>query len=472
MLTPQEIEAGNKATGLNLSPTAPGTISRSQQVLNVPYAGTAPSSSETPSYGQNLKESAEEGINKIKSSVTEGAQKFAQNTSTNDGSFGSELKKTGDLLETGLGTASGAASTIFSPLTAGVKTLLQKAGVPHVLTPEAEAKLNDFTTAHPELAKNISDAVNVATAGAAGGEGDVLKTLANAPKAANDAIVKGVGATGDAINSVKNAIPKIGSKTVTPEQLTQKAIQDTTPSYSKKLIGEPTVNGIPRVQEGGGVTKGRTVTSTPKEVAAGKELAQIPEYANAKTSLEKFNLIEPEIARQAEALESSLKNENVLRPPAELNKLVRDAVNNASDNSVLLQKTDPIVKNYLRVTNRAISQADGTLAGELKLRQALDNAYDDAGGKYSDNKGLDQIHRAARNAINDDIEAKATNTEVKAGLKKQSDLYKASDVLQDKARAEGGSELERLMKAHPLATKAVKKAASLVGLGEAVHLVP
>lgn len=302
-------------------------------------------------------------------------------------------------------------------------------------------------------------------------EGAAIGLGGAATKGAIDIAGKGISAL----------LPKSAAETA--EIAGKNLVGDATPAYSKTLIGEPAVRSVgpngeaittPRIQESAGKNplKTRTVTSTPSEIAAGKELGTIPNYPAKGTALQKFNAIEPEIANRAQAVETSLENEHVLRPPAEVSKIVRDAVNGASENSLLLQKSDPIVVNYLRVANRAIANMDGTLKGEFQLRKVLDQAYDDAGGKYGNNKGLDQIHRAARNALTDDVEAKATNTAVKASLKSQSNLYNAADVLQDKARAEGGSALEQLMKAHPTGSKIVTGALKAVGLGAGLHLVP
>lgn len=271
------------------------------------------------------------------------------------------------------------------------------------------------------------------------------------------------GATGGAV--LGGALGGAFGNRLSQSDIEKQAIKDTTPAYSKSLIGEPditvknpdgTVTRTPRIQEGG-LAKGRTITPTTAEIAAGKELAKIPNYPVNGTALEKLNTIEPQIAKEAQALQDSLENEKILRPPKEVAKVVRTAINDAADNSVLLQKTDPIVKSYMQSANRIISQSDGTLAGELKVRQGLDDAYEAAGGKYGNNKGLDQIHRAARNALTDDIEAKATNTEVKASLKRQSNLYNAKDVLQDKVKAEGGgSRFGQFTKAHPALTRFAK----------------
>lgn len=271
----------------------------------------------------------------------------------------------------------------------------------------------------------------------------------------------------DFVSKTKSSLPFIPSSKL-----------DTTPSYNKKLIGEgPAMikldNGttMPRVNEGG-IIKGRTLNPTQSEIDANSELIKTPSYKPNATNLEKYNAVQGEIPKTGQALDISLKNEGVLRPPKEIMKVVRDAVTEASQNSLLLQKTDPIVINYLRVAERAIQQSDGTLAGEWDIRKILDQAYDDAGGKYGNNKGLDQIHRASRNAILKDMATKAKNTEVVASMKKMTNLYNASDVLQDEARIEGGSGWERLANKHPSIKKFLPAVMEGVGLGGINHFIP
>ncbi len=463
---------------------------------------SAPTQTPQPQQPNVLQETASNYGGQIKDSINKvvDAGKNAYNVGADPNS--TIVDKAKAVGEMGLAAPAAAAQAIFAPISAPIQTLLSHVdaankqheaitgkpspGTEGLNTPQAQAardQITQWAKEHPELSKVLGDAFTVGTAALGNGPlntsiSDVAQGLKNSVVGASERLAGGVSAAKDSLlgtpeeQAAKTAADTTAQQAKQAETLRQQAIADATPAYNKKLIGEPAVNGVPRVQEGGGVIKGRTVTSTPSEIAAGEALAKVPGYAEAKTSLEKYNAINPEIAKQGDALVTSLKNEGVLRPPQEINKIVKDAVNNASQDSLLLQKSDPAVKNYLRVTQRAIAQSDGTLAGELKVRQALDNAYADAGGKYANNKGLDQIHRAARNALNDDLEAKASNTEVKASLKAQSDLYNAASILEDKAMAEGGSKLEQYMKAHPIGTKVMEGAAKAVGLGAGLHLLP
>lgn len=411
-------------------------------------------------------------------------QKGLSNFTEQAGMTGNSVNKN-PLIATGenaLAATGSAINTIFSPITNAIKSTADSfaessPGVynnPVVgklldLFGAGSSKLDSWATQHPEAARNLSGLLTVGGTALAGGEKGLDKPIGTVKGVVNT-LDSGAGKIIDAADALKSKVIK------PPEDLQTSAIKDTTPTYNKNLIGEPPVKGtagetMPRVSEAKGL-KTRTVNSTQSEIEAGKELSKVEGYKPKDTALNKYNLAQDTIGKKGQALETSLKNEKILRPPKEVAKVVKTAVNGASQDSLLLQKTDPIVKNYIRVTERAIAQNDGTLSGELGVRKALDQAYEDAGGKYGNNKGLDQIHRAARNALNDDLEAHAQSTEVKQALKEQSNLYRASDVLKDKAVSEGGSKLEQFIKKHPVVTKSVKAAGRAVGIGAGVHLAP
>ncbi len=310
-------------------------------------------------------------------------------------------------------------------------------------------------------------------AGTVGGTMEVPK----AATAAANKVEQAAGAIHETASNVANAVKERINPTIDPAV---QLLKDATPDYSKKLISEPDIKNAdgtitPRVQEGGFI-KGRTVTPKPLELQAAAELSKVKDYPINGTSLEKYQAVQPEIASRGEGLMTSLKNENILRPPQQIAKVVSDAINKVPGDSLLLQKSDPVIGNYMRVAKTAIEKADGTLAGELKVRQMLDAAYKNARGKmaFGSDKlsALDDIHTAARDALNQDIIAKAKSTDVKASLKAQWDLMRASDVLRNKAEAEAGSSIGRFAQKNPIATKIIKGAGRAAGVGMGVHVIP
>lgn len=111
-----------------------------------------------------------EGVNKIKSSITSGGDKMS--AGVKEGGFGGLGKILTGIGESGLGTASGFLQTIFSPLTAVINDsashisdnpIVQKiatSGFGNAIA-KGEQGLTDWAQKHPELATNLSDALNV-----------------------------------------------------------------------------------------------------------------------------------------------------------------------------------------------------------------------------------------------------------------------------------------------------------------------
>ena len=387
--------------------------------------------------------------------------------------------------EAGLGMLAGGVKAAFSPLapvTAPIGSAIQAAGDKLSDTSLIKGAAGNTTvgaggvtnyTPNFQADRPLNDISNVATvlpvaAGAlnpAETVGAVSRT-ASAAKAKVSPIVQQVK---DAM--VGNTEEQVAARS---DNLTASGVKDATPDYNPKLINQPAIKGVPRVQESTGVFGERQVTPTEGETAAGHELSKVEGYNPKASSLEKYNLVKSAIATKGQDLVASLKAENILRPPQELIKVVSDAVEQVPEESLILAKTDPLIDNYMRVVKTAVNKNDGTLAGELAVRKAMDDAYENARGKlaFGSEKvsALDELHTAARNAINEDLISHAKSTYVKASLRSQSNLFRASDVLLKKPEKEGNSNIEKLTKKYPKTSKIVKKTAGLVGLGEAVHL--
>lgn len=226
-LLPETSDTRAKLAGAIQQLQAKGDTNSIAQLVNAyktKYQTAQPSSN----LGQVAAQETLAGAQKSGSAITEGASKFAALPVVQPGSktpvleaAGNVAKRTGTLLETGLGTAAGAVRSIFAPLTA----IFQKAGSTaanatgiHPLDAMANSpigqKLDSWAQAHPEAAKNLMDAVTVAggALGDTGGIKNLLNTDVNAgAKAAVDTIkavpgqVSEVAGGVKTINSVANA---------------------------------------------------------------------------------------------------------------------------------------------------------------------------------------------------------------------------------------------------------------------------
>lgn len=297
----------------------------------------------------------------------------------------------------------------------------------------------------------------------------------------NVAAIQGtVGGVKSLVGKGKNLVSKI-EESATPKEppppdpkvKLKTAIDDATPDYESST---PTGKGklLDRTQEGG-FLKGRTVEPSKLEIEAGTELSKIPGYEPASTKLSKYQVAKTEVAKRGQALEQSLKDENISVPKREVANRVKSAINEVPNKSLLLQKSDPVMNNYMRVLKNAQEKVPGTLDGVLKLRKMLDDAYENARGKqaFGSDKisALDDVHTAARNALTEYLIEMARSTDVKASLRSQWNLYRAMDMLKLAAEKESGSVLGRTMQKYPITTKAVKAVTNATGIGSAVNVL-
>lgn len=173
MLTPTQIAQLKSSQNQSFSPTAnlnpdDGSLDRwiSGTGVNAPAADATPAAQAHPGMLDTYGDQITGAKDKITSSIKEGAAKFAAEPT--DGSFGTEVKRTGDLLETGLGTAAGAVQAIFAPVTAAFQGAANATGI-HPMdafqNSDTGKKFNAWVEQNPEMAKNLSDALTVGTAG-------------------------------------------------------------------------------------------------------------------------------------------------------------------------------------------------------------------------------------------------------------------------------------------------------------------
>jgi hypothetical protein len=228
----------------------------------------------------------------------------------------------------------------------------------------------------------------------------------------------------------------------------------------------------------------RTSNAASQALAAGIDLTD-PSSADVKSIASSYNIDPAALvssfvsAKNAQAaatkanLVSAPVTDNVYQPGAG-GALKQVQTGTATPDSNLKEYQAAVAQGYtgsitdflgekanLKTSVGIQTKAPGTLEGVLDVRQDLDAAYENARGKlaYGSDKiaPLDEIHQQARDALNQYLQDHAQNTEVKAALRSQSLLFRADDVLRDKASQEGGSVLQRVqsgIKNHPLASVA------------------
>ncbi len=261
-----------------------------------------------------------------------------------------------------------------------------------------------------------------------------------------------------------------GGFTASPKMKTNydTAIKDVTPSYSQATpTGKDKL--LPRTQEGG-FFSGRQVVSNQSEENSAAALASMDNYNPSATALQKSQAVTEEIAKEADATRSALANSGVIVPKKEMLSVVSSSLNDVAEGSLSLQRTDPVIEKYVNVAQNALKDVNGTAEGILDFRQSLDNAYNNARGNLGFNpdkvSALDEVHQAARSAINKLLIDNAPNVDVKLSFQYQNALYNAKDQLEAKAVKEAGSKVGRMLQSldgHPFLKKAALGAASALG---------
>lgn len=457
--------------------------SKGQGTLAQVYFNTNPSAGSGNSSFSDvmnaLKNYAGSVASDVKSDVNEGAQDL---TST--------IGQSGfDQAQGGFQATGEAAKAVMSPLTdaitgianglAGNKTVQAVADskVGSALTDAGSAvttnpltdKLNSWAQQYPDAAKDLGALGNIATLGTADDISEEGVDMAgNTAKTVGDKVTSAVQNTVDETKDALTTAPQ------TPEDILKARTADATPTYSKKMVGQFVQNSdgdvVPRVNEGEGLFGNRTVTTSKGEAAAGEELANIKNYPDNGTDLQKSQAISKAISQEAEAMKGGLAAEDKADPldqPAEKAAMKDTVIKNMPDEiQKLIAEGKPMPKTaagrYYQSVLDAVDKYDGTRVGKLELRQTVDSAYENARGKLAygtDSQNLlDESHSDIRDSINQDLASKTKSTDTQASLAKQSRLYRAKDVLDQKAAAEATSKYGRFMQKHP----AVKTGARII----------
>lgn len=162
-LTPEQIQSIRQKNGI--TPTAPAVVNDVSSKLDEAWGAPKP-----PTLTENIGSSFSDATNKIKSAYDESMSKI--NSTDNP------IKKLGAGLEGGLGIASGVASAAASPITGTTKSVME-ARSPDAIHPidalmqtdtgkALIQKVSELSTAHPELTKNLGDALNLISTFAGG----------------------------------------------------------------------------------------------------------------------------------------------------------------------------------------------------------------------------------------------------------------------------------------------------------------
>lgn len=270
---------------------------------------------------------------------------------------------------------------------------------------------------------------------------------------------------------------KIGTKL---DDLAGEQVKKRKEAFVEKLLEPMTTKTIRQERVGrsietGGLLGGRKVVPTGKEKAVADELLNIP-VSSKNTLLGNQNIIKSEISKEALNLEKELAKNNVLFPKREIKAKLRGVIDQLrTEQPLIVGDAAKSAERIYAKANQLLDQNPANATGLLNVRKELDkfvkNATKTVSGKTAvfDEGGRETAIKIAnqeiRNTLNDFLAEKATNVAVKQSLKKQSNLFRALDVVTPKAAEEAATRFGRAIESLSKIIPIKNETASLLALG-------
>ena len=294
----------------------------------------------------------------------------------------------------------------------------------------------------------------------------------------------------------KNAL-NTASKGALATRRTNAIMKDVMPGVTKIAPAREAAGHSKDVPVMGGMWKKTIETPSPSELDAASEVANIKGYNIKGSNLDKHNAVHGAIGEEAVRLRKALQKEKFSlvedvpeRIPTTKDPLgttiqgqpipahvrnkfepILEKVNgDISSLATLTGDARTVASDVVAKTKELMGKYPPTLEGLLDVRQEIDKWARLSDKKFFDKTGARQYAvREIRDAINTFIDQNATSVAVKESLKKQSSLYRAKDVLQEKAAED--IRFKAIDAASPSTLKAraknvVKHGASYVGISK------
>lgn len=449
-LTPQMIDAMNKASGGNVSLNGTSKpTSRADEIRALAKTATD-SKSLVPgaqfggsgSMGESIINTFKEGGKNVTKDATDipvNAEKAGGSITAKTASI---LTGAGHVAGDIAGTAGGLIGDVFAPLIP--KAVKDKVGdVSKLLTD----KIHSIPGMTPDIAKSLGDVFNTLTL--KGGE----EATPVVKDAAKNAIEKGTQVVKDTTEKFATDPAKVAAK--------QSSFIDDliTPEMNKKATTTAIKTG--KVTEGEGLMGkrdfGEAIPNLDKIKAS---VEKVPGISSKNTHLQNANLIHDEIGKTAESLKSQLQGKGFFSP-SEFKGYMDTIKTTLKENPMIVGDAERTASKIVDKFNSLVKQHGYTPSGLLDARKALDQWMGSQKGNVfnpTTESAVSTALRAVRQGGNDFIASKVKDVPVKDMLEHQSNLYRAIDNIAPKAAKEAGSKLGRFtgfIKKHPYVTGAV-----------------
>lgn len=401
-----------------------------------------------PNYLERVAQNYQNLGDRVISSIGQGAEDYTKKSQSGD-----VLGATGALLKTGLRTAGAVAEGAFTPIVEApiVKQALDFVGQ-KIGDTEIGKKLSDIIQKNPEKAQDVMDIVNILTlGGGAAVEKPVLEGIATGLKTTGKTLEKG------GLKAIETQKSSFIRGLVRPEQT--------------KLVRESQVART--TEKGAGVFKRSEVAPTTQELKMEQAVSTIPEVSSKNTFQQNFNFIKDANQKEALNLENALKQNDFVFPKKELKSKLNEVKQNLADNPSLVGDNEKIAQKLLTKFNSMLDATQAKGSSLLQLRKDFDSWVQSQKGTkiYDPNteNAFSIVNRELRQGINNFIDTKATNIDIKESLSKQSALYRAMKNIEPKAAIEAdtavGRVFQNMANAVGIKNKIVQQVAAIVGIG-------
>lgn len=331
-------------------------------------------------------------------------------------------------------------------------------------TPAGQA-FKSVVNKHPELSQAIFDVAQTGlNVGAIYGGVEATKSGYNTVKTGVNKTVQG---TQDLVSSGKQSLyGNPNQKTFVDDLLNPKL----SAGQSTKLIKSG------KVTEGQGLLGQRDFSgsiSGYNDIKAAT--AEVPGVSPRNTYLENVNAIHSDIGTIAQDLESQVGQEKSFFSPNKFKSLMNNVKSTLGENPTIVGDAETAASKVATKFESLVKEYGYNSKGLLQARKALDKwILVQKGAKVfspATESGITTAISEIRQAGNDFLAEISPNTAVKALLKKQTNLYRAIDLVAPKAATEGNSLLSQYIKSSPIMVKAGKLLLEGTAMGKAARLL-
>lgn len=390
----------------------------------------------------------------------------------------------------------GAEGVITAPITTSVKNIsdliAQSPAVQKIAMalPDFQQKLSDLVTAHPEVAKNISDLFNIGGAliapsavaegtptidAAASGLEDAASTAADKVADAGTAVVNKAS---DLVSSAKDAqtarvVSQSAAQATKDTNTTITALNPDlkgaklTAAYKEAITGSRTItpNGLFSEQS---LSPGQRTVGLGQRLSSDIPLSEgdnMPKVILTKDPVKNTTILRNALTDTETKLTTALRGDPDINYNADKPTLYEalDTARKNVPNEFKIKDNKELTTNVFNFANKVVAQSDDSIEGLRDARTTFDNQarreYPNAfnpDGSVNVKTAAGNAVKTARDVFNEHLYNTAPKgSDIQKLIGREADIFQASNPVASKAAAnEGGtipSQIVRKVKAHPVA---------------------